>query len=296
MKIIEEFLQFLKIQKRVSEHTLDGYSRELQFFFQFLKGHFDKEIELTDLILSDFRSYLAFRKNQNLSDSSLARVVSILKTFFRFLERKKAIKNTAIILLRAPKKPKRLPRAVAEKDLFDMLHFIQKENLPSWVILRNQTLLFFLWGAGLRMSEVLGIKRQDLKQDILHLTGKGQKDRLVPILPLLNESAQEMLKAMPFDAQDADFIFRGIQGKHLNPREVQRLLERVRRVMGLSEDTTPHSLRHSFATHLLQRKTDLRTLQKLLGHSSLSTTQIYTKISSADLEKEYLHAHPRMKK
>ena len=293
---IQSWLGYLQTQRRLSAHTLDGYSREIIFFQNFIQGHLGEEIDkkqLQKLTGADFRAYLAFRKNQKISDRSLARSVSILKTFFAFLQQKHDVKNDAISILRAPKIPKKLPRAIEESDVFSLLNALEAEDVLPWVVARNRAVLFFLWGAGLRIQEALNIQKKDVDRESLIIKGKGQKERVVPLLLLLRESAQEAIRLCPFEITQTDFIFRGVKGEQLNAREIQRLLLRLRRVVGLPEETTPHSLRHSFATHLLKRGTNLRALQKLLGHQSLSTTQGYTKISNTDLEDIYASSHPR---
>ncbi|MBN1783369.1 MAG: tyrosine recombinase XerC [Alphaproteobacteria bacterium] len=299
LSLIKEFMDHLAHQKRYSMHTVDGYSRELHFFEAFLRNHLGGVPgmqNLTELSLMDFRSYLAHRKKQGVSNATIARSISALKSFFKYLSQHKKINNTAIENLEHPKTAKRLPRAIDEIDIYKMIHALETEKNPPWIIARNRALMFLCWGAGLRINEALSVTAKDMQQETIQIRGKGQKDRIIPLLPIIKEVCLKAIEACPFGISGTEPLFKGVRGGNMPAREAQRLLERLRRSVGLPEHTTPHSLRHSFATHLLTRGTNLRALQKMLGHASLSTTQNYTKITDTHLQDVYAKAHPKMKK
>ncbi len=298
LSLIQNFLEYLKNQKRCSIHTIDGYSRELYFLEAFLRSHLGEipsEKNLEKLKLVEFRSYLSSRKKSGLSNATIARSISAIKSFFNYLKLHKKIKNIHIENLEHPKIPKRIPRAIDEIDIRKMILELENQNKPKWIIDRNRAVIFLCWGAGLRISEAISLTKEALQKDSMIIHGKGKKDRLVPLLPIVKETCLKAIKSCPYNILENDIFFKGMRGGNMSAREAQRLLESLRRSVGLPEHTTPHSLRHSFATHLLIKGTNLRALQKMLGHSSLSTTQNYTKITDSHLKSVYKKSHPRGK-
>ncbi len=284
-------------ERRASFHTLEAYQSDLEGFLKFLSGYKGGRVTLgalADVKLADFRAWLAHLAGESLQTSSRARALAGTRSFFKWLDRSGRLHNPAIGLLRAPKTPKRLPRPVTETNAKDIVALAKNEPEEAWVGLRDQALFTLLYGAGLRIGEALALRWVDLAgKERLVVTGKGNKQRVVPLLPVVRETMEKYRGAVPYASKKETFVFLGTRGEVLNPGVAQRSLRRLRRDLGLPESVTPHALRHSFATHLLADGADLRTLQELLGHSSLSTTQIYTKIESIQLAETYRAAHPR---
>ncbi|MBI3444924.1 MAG: tyrosine recombinase XerC [Magnetospirillum sp.] len=291
--------QWLAGEKRASEHTLDGYGRDLAAFLSFLTGHLDGEPDLgalSRLEPGDFRAFLARRTSDGLGRSSLARTMSTLRGFFKYLDRHDLAHNPAIKAVKSPRPPKSVPKPLAADEAMEALASAGELHDEPWLAARDVALFTLLYGAGLRLGEALGLLRRDVpKADTMVITGKGRKQRVVPILPVVRESIAEYLRLLPYPADPRTPLFLGARGGALNPGVVQRQMRRLRLLMGLPETATPHALRHSFATHLLAGGGDLRTIQELLGHSSLSTTQRYTEIDAAKLTRVYQDAHPRAK-
>ncbi len=299
LEAITKWQNWLRSEKRSSQHTLASYQFDLNNLFQFLNLHRSKQVNLTmlaSLSLGDFRAWLAQGTSKNLQATSRARAVAGVRNFFRWLDRTGQLHNNAIELLKLPKVSKRLPRPVTEIEASDIVALAKNVPLDSWIGLRDQALFTLLYGAGLRISEALGLRLCDLAQkDRITVTGKGDKQRSVPLLPICYETLTCYLKACPYPIEAKGKIFVGVRGERLNPAIAQRHLRLLRRQLNLSDSVTPHALRHSFATHLLASGADLRSLQELLGHSSLSTTQLYTQIDAQQLAKAYKAAHPRAK-
>ncbi len=299
-----EFLSHMRDQRRASRHTIDAYARDLANFGAFLADHFGRPATLEDLIhLSpmDFRSHLARRRMEGDGSRTLARRLSALRSFYRWLERNRGLSNPALSALRGPKLPQNLPHPVGERQARDLLQMAStaEENRPPWVAARDAAVLSLLYGCGLRISEALGLTPADIApllencSDILRITGKGGRTRLVPVLPTVREALARYVELLPMELKPEDPLFRGVRGGVLSPRIIQKLTARLRGALGLPEDATPHALRHSFASHLLAHGADLRAIQELLGHASLSTTQIYTRVDTASLLAQYRKAHPR---
>lgn len=284
-------------ERRAAAHTLSSYEIDLRAFFAFMAAHRASRLNLAhlaDLSLTDFRAWLASLASSGHQVASRARALAGVRNFFRWMDRSGRLHNAAIDLLRAPKTPKRLPRPVGEVDALHLLDAARSEQDEDWIGLRDEALFTLLYGAGLRISEALGVSGKDLAGgDRLTVTGKGNKQRIVPLLPIVRESLQNYIKACPYALAASGPVFVGARGEALNAGVAQRQMRRLRRVLGLADTVTPHALRHSFATHLLADGADLRTLQELLGHSSLSTTQLYTRIESSSLMETYRAAHPR---
>lgn len=286
-------------ERRVSAHTLDGYGRDLAAFLAFLTDHLGGEPRLQDLerlAAADFRAYLARRSGDGLSRSSLARAMSTLRGFFRFLDRTGRLHNAALSAVRAPRPPASVPKPLAADEALEALETAAELQEEPWLAARDTALFTMLYGCGLRLGEALSLNRRDVpKGEAMVVTGKGRKQRVVPVLPVVDAALADYLSLCPFAHGEDAPLFVGARGKRLNPGVVQRQMRRLRALLGLPATATPHALRHSFATHLLAGGGDLRTIQELLGHASLSTTQRYTQVDQARLTGIYRQAHPRAK-
>ena len=297
VKVIEEWRTWLTHEKRTSLYTVDGYSRDLAAFFKFLADHLGPPPSLNDLQNLkpvDFRSYLAGRAARGLARTSTARAMSTLRGFFRYLDRNGFVKNAAITTVRTPKVPKSVPKALSEEDAFDMVDSLRTEASEPWIGARDTALALLLYGCGLRLGEALALNRhQAPKGDTMVILGKGNKERLVPVLSVVKEAIEEYLAVCPHALIEDSPLFVGVRGGRLNPGVAQRQMRLMRGLLGLPDSATPHALRHSFATHLLAGGGDLRTIQELLGHASLSSTQRYTDVDAGRLMTVYRDAHPR---
>ncbi len=291
---------WLAHERRASVHTLDAYQRDLAAFLEFLAGHLGGPPSLADLAkleVQDFRSWLARRANEGLARSSTARAMSTVRSFFRFLDRTGRVSNPAVAAVRAPQGPRPVPRALTAEDALDLVDAAAEDHTSPWIAARDQALFLLLYGAGLRIGEALSLtQRQAPKEGVLTVTGKGNKQRIVPILPVVADSIAAYRNSCPFRPGPEAPLFLGARGGALNPGVVQRTMRSLRATLGLPASATPHALRHSFATHLLAGGGDLRTIQELLGHASLSTTQRYTAVDAAGLIRVYDKAHPRAKR
>ena len=292
---------WLADERRLSEHTVDAYQRDLRAFFSFLAEHLGGPPGLDDLarlVPADVRAYLARRAGEGLQNASLARAMATLRNFGRFLERHYEVAIPALFAVRTPRPPKRLPRPLTETDALDAVTTIAHLSDEPWVAARDRALLALLYGCGLRISEALGLARRDspVARDTLVVTCKGNKQRLVPVLPAVREAIAAYVELCPFDPGPDGALFLGQRGDRLNPGVAQRQMRRLRLALNLPETATPHALRHSFATHLLAHGGDLRTIQELLGHASLSTTQRYTNVDTSRLFSVHRAAHPRAKR
>lgn len=294
---IQGFLQYLKSERRASAKTLEAYGRDLSQFMAFLQDHLGGTAGLKDLealVAADFRAFLAARRAQGIESRSLARQLSAIRSFYRYMERNAILKNAALSALRSPKIPHAVPkplnveaaRSVVKADA------LASEETPAWVTARDAAVLTLLYGCGLRISEALGLKAKQAPAETLSITGKGGKTRIVPVLPAARAAMARYVELCPFPSKPDGPLFRGVKGGPLNARNIQLLIERLRGALGLPDTATPHALRHSFATHLLSNGADLRTIQELLGHASLSTTQVYTEVNRAHLLEQYDKAHP----
>ena len=293
---VRDWRQWLSSERRTAELTTESYGRDVRFFIRFLAEHLGGPAALSDLTNlrpADFRSYLARRRGEGLSNSSLARSMSSIRSLFRFLERTDRVHNPAINAVRTPKRPHGVPKSLSAgqaKSSVEQVSQLQNEN---WLGLRDVAVLTLLYGCGLRISEALSLNRRDKpKREVLIITGKGNKQRMVPVLQVVREAIESYLAQCPFQLGDDDPLFIGKRGRRLDPGVLQRQVRRLRGLLGLPESATPHALRHSFATHLLSNGGDLRTIQELLGHASLSTTQRYTEVDADRLLEVYNRAHP----
>jgi integrase/recombinase XerC len=297
---VGDWLTYLASEKRMSSKTLEAYRRDVQQFLAFLTEHLGGAptlARLAKLTPADVRAFMAARRGEGLSSRSLMRQLAGTRSFARFLERNGKGKVGALAAVRAPKLPKTLPkplpassaRALADADLR------AGEARDQWVLARDAAVLALLYGAGLRISEALGLKRRDIdgSPDALTITGKGNKTRMVPLLPQVLRLIEDYVRTCPYALTAEGPLFVGAKGGPLSPRIVQLAMASLRGALGLPDTATPHALRHSFATHLLARGGDLRSIQDLLGHASLSTTQIYTAVDAERLLDIYNSAHPR---
>lgn len=292
-----QWLDWLKNIKRCSGYTLTSYAHDVEHFTYFMAEHLGGEVglrSLQKLAQRDFRAWLAQRVNEGLEPASNARALSALKTFFRFLERTRGVENPAIFNIRTPKQKKALPRALSQDESVSAMESIRDLQDESWVGKRDLALLTLIYGCGLRIGEALSVKRGDIAEaDTLRILGKGNKERDVPLLPVVKEAIDDYIKACPYPFSVRSPLFVGKRGKALDPAVFQAQLRKLRGLAGLPESATPHAFRHSFATHLLSSGADLRSIQELLGHASLSTTQRYTHVDKDRLLKAYRSAHPR---
>jgi integrase/recombinase XerC len=298
--VIANWLSWLADERRASPHSVAAYGRDLAGFLDFVaehRGGLPGLRELDSLAPADFRAYLAMRASARMKRSSSARALSVLRSFFRFLDRRGFVKNAALAAVRTPKLPKSLPRALTIDEAHDALEKTPSLARKAWEGKRDLAVLMLLYGGGLRIGEALGLKRREapMKAGAITITGKGNKTRLVPILPQVAAAITAYLAGCPHELAADGPLFVGSRGNRLNPRQVQGQMAKLRALLGLDESATPHALRHSFATHLLAEGADLRAIQELLGHASLSTTQRYTAVDAARLAAVYDKAHPRAK-
>ena len=296
-ELLHRWLLWLQDERRYSAHTLDAYARDVAIFFDFLYNYHEKKLcSLTDLEkleVHDFRAFLSHRNTQYIAKSSTARELSSLKSFFHWLSQNEILENSALSVIISPRRPKSLPKAIKAQEAFKVIAKAGDFNKKEWIGLRDIAVLTLLYGCGLRISEALSLNVEDINHNnFLRIKGKGQKERIVPLLPIVVENIKTYTKACPYRLQSGDPLFLGARGERLSPRIIQRNLEKIRRYLDLPETLTPHALRHSFATHLLAAGTDLRSIQELLGHASLTTTQRYTDVQIETLKKEYHKAHP----
>jgi integrase/recombinase XerC len=295
----ESWLKALAGERRLSALTVEAYERDSRQFLQFLTGHCGGAPglkDIADLKPADLRGFLAMRRNTGAGARTLGRGLAGVRSFLRFLERRGLANAAGAAALRAPKQPKSLPKPLTAGDARRVVSPSEQLAEEPWIAARNAAVLTLLYGCGLRISEALGLTGADLassRETVLRITGKGGKTRLVPVLPVAFAAVAEYRRLCPYHLDADDPLFRGARGGSLNPAIVQREMARLRSALNLPDTATPHALRHSFATHLLGRGGDLRTIQELLGHASLSTTQIYTGVDTARLLDIYEAAHPR---
>ncbi len=279
-----------------SGKTIAAYRRDVSGFLGFLTGYKGGDVGLRTLAglnVTDMRAWMAHERGRGLSSRSLARALSAVKGFYGWLHEAEGVDNPAVATMRGPKVKPRLPRPVAAGEAREMLARV--EHKEAWVAARDTAVLLLLYGCGMRVSEALRLERaQAPLPEVLRIIGKGGKERLLPVLPVARDAVEAYLKACPYDLTGGP-LFVGLRGKRLGARMVQKQMEALRRQLGLPATATPHALRHSFATHLLEAGGDLRTIQALLGHASLSTTQVYTSLDQTRLMEVYEQSHPAAK-
>lgn len=294
----KKWLAALDNERRLSPKTLEAYERDSRQFLHFLTDHLGKLPGLEDmsnLRVTDIRSFLASRRGGGAGARSVGRNLAGVRSFLRYLERAGLANAAAVNMIGAPKQPRSLPKPLAAKDAVRLGKADQQLAAEPWIAARDAAVLSLLYGSGLRISEALGLNGAEITADqkALRVTGKGGKQRIVALLAATREAVESYRKLCPYDLPADEPLFRGARGGPLQPAIVQKAMRVMRGALGLPDSATPHALRHSFATHLLGRGGDLRTIQELLGHASLSTTQIYTAVDSEQLLGVYEQAHPR---
>ncbi|MBR5154586.1 MAG: tyrosine recombinase XerC [Alphaproteobacteria bacterium] len=292
--IISKWQKWLLTQRNYSKHTLQSYLSDLEIFLNFIsKDDIISLQELKQLDVRDFRNFFSYRAKKGTSKSSIAREESSIKNFFKYLNENDILSNTSIFQITPPKLPKVLPRSLEVTDAFKVLNEASLNCKEPWIGFRDQAILTLLYGCGLRISEALSLNVEDLNDnEMIKIKGKGNKDRYVPILPIVVETINRYKESCPYILRRGEALFVGDRGDRVSPRVIQRKLQQIREVLSLPDNITPHALRHSFATHLLAKGSDLRSIQELLGHSSLSSTQRYTDVDLNKIKEEYKKAFP----
>jgi len=294
---LSRWLSHLRALDGAAEKTVAAYARDVTGYLTFLalhRGGTEGTAALTALTASDLRAWMANERARGLSARSLARALSAVKTFTRWLADRDGRDATTILSTRGPKYHRKLPRPLTEEGARAMLDTVGDQHRDDWIAARDTAVVTLLYGCGLRISEALGLTgAQHPLPDTLRITGKGGKTRLVPVLPAAREAVTRYARLCPYDLSASEPLFRGARGGPLNPRLIALVMEKARMQLGLPSTATPHALRHSFATHLLAAGGDLRAIQELLGHASLSTTQAYTAVDASRLMEVYEKAHPR---
>lgn len=291
------WLDHIRALDGAAANTVEAYRTDVTGFLAFMAVHMGGEqgrAALARVALSDMRAWMASERARGVGPRSLARALSAVKSFYRWLSDRDGFDATPVLSTRSPKFTKKLPRPVSPEGARAMISTADIQARAPWVGARDAAVVTLLYGCGLRISEALGLKGRDAPlAEVLRITGKGGKERLVPVLPAARGAVEAYLALCPHPREAEAPLFRGMRGGALNPRIVQQAMERARLQLGLPATATPHAMRHSFATHLLNAGGDLRTIQELLGHASLSTTQTYTAVDSARLMAVYEAAHPR---
>jgi integrase/recombinase XerC len=294
---LAEWLTHLRALDGAADNTLKAYSTDISGYLGFLAQHRGGTEGLRGLIAlpqTDMRAWMAHERGRGVGARSLARALSAVKGFTAWLADREGMDATAALSTRAPKFRRKLPRPLAEDAALQVLDTVGDNAREEWVAARDTAVVTLLYGCGLRMSEALGLTGAAVPlPDVLRITGKGGKERLVPVLPAAKEAVTRYVRLCPYDISPTGALFFGMRGGALNPRLISAAMEKVRAQLGLPATATPHALRHSFATHLLSAGGDLRAIQELLGHASLSTTQTYTAVDTARLMEVYAKAHPR---
>lgn len=281
----------------VSENTTSAYHTDLLSFFSFMSQHFGANLgaaPLKAITIQDMRAWLAHERRRGIAARSLARELSAVKSFYHWFAERDGFDATAILATRSPKFQKKLPRPVDENAARAVIDTIDLQSAEPWVAKRDAAVLTLLYGCGLRISEALSLRGNDAPlQSSLRIIGKGGKERVVPVLPVAQAAVDAYTAICPYDISAKTPLFFAIRGGALAPRAIQKTMAAARMQLGLPASATPHALRHSFATHLLTAGGDLRAIQELLGHASLSTTQTYTAVDTARLMEVYEQSHPR---
>ncbi len=292
------FLDHLQGQRK-SARTLEAYGRDLDQLFEFLSGHLGKAVMLSDLealTAADWRAFLADRRREGAGARTLQRKLSAIRSFFAYARKSWGLENPPLSLVEAPRAARRMPRPVSETAARALIADAG-ENAEPWIAARDTAVLSLLYGCGLRISEALSLTGRDRAlPKTLRIAGKGGKTRIVPVLPVVSDAVARYAALCPFDLDAASPLFRAKRGGALSPRQMQAVMETLRSRLGQPSTATPHALRHSFATHLLAHGGDLRAIQDLLGHASLSTTQIYAEVDGAALQRIHAATHPRARR
>ncbi|MBR5599543.1 MAG: tyrosine recombinase XerC [Alphaproteobacteria bacterium] len=293
-EIIKKWKKWLVVQKNYSVNTIDGYASDIDIFLSYFSK--DKNFGIKDLSLleiRDFRNFFSHRAKKGLSRTSVAREESAVKNFYKWLNENKILTNTEIFQISPPKLPKVLPRSLDVDSTFDILDEAKNKDKAPWIGMRDMAIFTLLYGCGLRISEATSLNVEDVNgNELIKIRGKGGKDRYVPILPEVVESIELYKANCPYKLLPENALFLGARGERITPRVIQRRLQQIRIKLNLPDNITPHALRHSFATHLLAGGSDLRSIQELLGHASLSSTQRYTDVDLNKIKQEYHKAFP----
>lgn len=294
-----EWLENLSKVRRLSEHTVKAYQADVLNFFRFLSEYKGDEVSfkmLEETSLHDYRSWLANRYKQSVSRRSAAREISALKNFLHFLKERDHITSNSISLLKTPKLSKTLPKPLPEAEAKKFLEEVSSISDTDWIGLRDKALFTLIYSCGLRISEALRLTYKDIKdQQQIQILGKGRKQRIVPLLPVVYQAIMNYVAVCPYQISAESILFVGAKGGALSPTVAQKQMRAYRHLVGLPEFATPHALRHSCATHLMASSHNIRAVQDLLGHESLSTTQLYTELQTEQLLDVYDKAHPRSK-
>lgn len=297
---IADWRQWLSAERRASDHTTENYLADLYAFLGFVREHRGDTPDITDLLAlnpRDFRSWLARRSMDGMAKSSTARALSSLRNFYRFLDRTGRGQNAAVNSIRNPKLPQSVPKPLSPQDAIAVLDNAGAWQDEPWLAKRNLALFTLLYGCGLRISEALDLNaNQRPTGDSMVITGKGNKQRLVPVLPIVRDAIEDYVRTCPYAPNGNEPLFVGARGGRLVAQVAQREMRKIRGLLNLPDTATPHAMRHSFATHLLAGGGDLRTIQDLLGHASLSTTQRYTSVDTERLMAVYQGTHPRARR
>ena len=294
---LEQFLAQQRALKGSSDNTIVAYGSDITEFVTFMTVHTGQSHGLSALAritTRDMRSWKARTQAGDVGPRSMARKLSAVKSFYRWLAERENFEPTAVLAARAPKFTKKLPRPLPISSAKDVLDLASDQDQRPWVGARDLAVLTLLWGCGLRISEALNLRAKDAPlPNVLRIVGKGGKERIVPVIAAAREAVDAYTEICPHPMKPNDPLFRAIRGGALNPRTIQGSMARLRAQLGLPATATPHALRHSFATHLLEAGGDLRSIQELLGHASLSTTQAYTAVDARHLMDVYKAAHPK---
>ena len=296
--LVQDWLERLSVERDASDMTIVAYRRDMRQFLAWLAsdlGHPPTLADIGRLDMRAFRRFMASRRREGVESRSLARSMSALRGFYRFLEKEEIAASRAVFSVAMPKVPRGVPKPLTRQKAGELVRDTFEANL-DWIAARDLAVLLLLYGSGLRISEALGLRLKDAPtrlRDTLLIEGKGGKQRLVPALPITIDAIDRYRRLCPYQLTPEGPLFFGAKGGPLSPRIIQLLIERLRGELGLPETATPHALRHSFATHLLASGADLRQIQELLGHASLSTTQIYTEVDRDRLLQVYDAVHPR---
>ena len=294
---LQSWLDTQKALKDISQHTQSAYAKDVGDFIAFMTEHKGAPQglgALSDITVSDMRSWMARTRSGKVTSRTMARKLSAVKSFYRWLAERQNFEPTAVLSTRSPKFSAKLPRPLDVGAAKQMIDSIEHQSSEDWVAARDIAVVTLLYGCGLRISEALGLVGKQMPLGgSLRILGKGKKERVVPVLPAAQQAVARYLALCPFE-MDPDFaVFRGVRGGALNPRTIQKVMEQARMQLGLPATATPHAMRHSFATHLLNAGGDLRAIQELLGHASLSTTQAYTAVDLNRLLEVYEQTHPK---
>ncbi|MFO7772132.1 MAG: tyrosine recombinase XerC [Roseovarius gahaiensis] len=294
---LQGWLDAQKALKGASDNTLEAYGRDVAGFLAFITQHNAEAQGIAALArvgVSDMRAWMAFTRGEDVGARSLARKLSAVKSFYRWLSEREGFDATAVLSARAPKFQRKLPRPLAPDAAQNLIDTLDMQSETPWVAARDQAVVTLLYGCGLRISEALGLTADVLPMaDVLRIIGKGGKERIVPVIAPARQAVARYVDLCPHDLSGNSPLFRGVRGGVLSPRAVQKVTQAARAQLGLPASATPHAMRHSFATHLLNAGGDLRAIQELLGHASLSTTQAYTAVDTARLMEVYRNTHPK---